>query len=180
MSPPKPASATRPANRWASRCSITTTTAGPICSSPTTRSPTSSIAICRTARFKEEGLPAGVAFGEDGVARGAMGVDAADYDRSGRQHLIVGNFSNQMLGLYHNEGNGLFVDEAPRSPYRPRQPAQPDLRPVLLRLRSGRLPRYFRRQRPYRRGDRPRSAEGSISRTPAAVSQCRAAANSKP
>jgi enediyne biosynthesis protein E4 len=67
-------------------------------------------------RFQEEGLPAGVAFGEDGVARGAMGVDAADYDRSGRQHLVVGNFSNQMLGLYHNEGNGLFVDEAPRSP----------------------------------------------------------------
>ncbi len=67
-------------------------------------------------RFQEEGLSAGVAFGEDGVARGAMGVDAADYDRSGRQHLLVGNFSNQMLGLYHNEGNGLFVDEAPRSP----------------------------------------------------------------
>ena len=66
-------------------------------------------------RFKEEGLAAGVAFGEDGVARGAMGVDAMDYDRSGRSHLIVGNFSNQMLGLYHNEGNGLFVDEAPRS-----------------------------------------------------------------
>jgi hypothetical protein len=27
----------------------------------------------------------------------------------------VGNFANQMMGLYHNEGNGLFVDEAPRS-----------------------------------------------------------------
>ncbi len=67
-------------------------------------------------RFQEDGLAAGVAFGEDGVARGAMGVDAADYDRSGRQALVVGNFSNQMLGLYHNEGNGLFVDEAPRSP----------------------------------------------------------------
>ena len=39
----------------------------------------------------------------------------ADYDRSGRPHLLVGNFSNQMLGLYHNEGNGLFVDEAPTS-----------------------------------------------------------------
>ncbi|MCU1261346.1 MAG: ASPIC/UnbV domain protein [Bryobacterales bacterium] len=65
--------------------------------------------------FTEEGVSAGVAFGEDGVARGAMGADAADYDRSGRQHLLVGNFSNQMLGLYHNEGNGLFVDEAPRS-----------------------------------------------------------------
>ncbi|MCC6291417.1 MAG: CRTAC1 family protein [Bryobacterales bacterium] len=69
----------------------------------------------RNGTFKEEGLAAGVAFGEDGVARGAMGVDAADYDRSGRPHLLVGNFSNQMLGLYHNEGNGLYVDEAPRS-----------------------------------------------------------------
>ena len=69
----------------------------------------------KNGKFKEEGLAAGVAFGEDGVARGAMGVDAADYDRSGRAHLLVGNFSNQMLGLYHNEGNGLFVDEAPRS-----------------------------------------------------------------
>ncbi len=29
--------------------------------------------------------------------------------------LIITNFANQMLSLYHNEGNGLFVDEAPRS-----------------------------------------------------------------
>jgi hypothetical protein len=44
-----------------------------------------------------------------------MGVAAADYDRSGYPSLIVTNFSNQMLGLYHNERNGLFVDEAPHS-----------------------------------------------------------------
>ena len=69
----------------------------------------------RDGTFKEDGLVAGVAFGEDGVARGAMGADSGDYDRSGRAHLLVGNFSNQMLGLYHNEGNGLFVDEAPSS-----------------------------------------------------------------
>jgi hypothetical protein len=69
----------------------------------------------KNGTFVEEGLQAGVAFGEDGVARGAMGVDAADYDRSGRQHLRVGNFSNEMLALYHNEGNGVFVDEAPAS-----------------------------------------------------------------
>jgi hypothetical protein len=69
----------------------------------------------RDGTFAEEGVAAGVAFGEDGVARGAMGVDAADYDRSGRPHLIVGNFTNQMLALYHNEGKNLFVDEAPRS-----------------------------------------------------------------
>lgn len=69
----------------------------------------------RNGTFQEEGMAAGVAFGEDGTARGAMGVDAGDYDRSGRVHLLVGNFANQMLGLYHNEGQGLFVDEAPRS-----------------------------------------------------------------
>jgi hypothetical protein len=69
----------------------------------------------RNGTFSENGMTAGVAYGEDGVAKGAMGVDWADYDRTGRAHLLVGNFSNQMLGLYHNEGNGLFVDEAPSS-----------------------------------------------------------------
>ena len=65
--------------------------------------------------FTEEGMQAGVAFGEDGVARGAMGVDAADYDHTGKPDLLVGNFANQMLALYHNEGKGFFVDEAPSS-----------------------------------------------------------------
>jgi hypothetical protein len=62
--------------------------------------------------FTEEGMQAGLAYGEDGVARGAMGADAADYDRSGRPHLLVGNFSKQMIALYHNDGTGLFADMA--------------------------------------------------------------------
>ncbi|MFY9562017.1 MAG: CRTAC1 family protein [Terriglobales bacterium] len=65
--------------------------------------------------FEERAVSAGIAFSEDGVARAGMGVDAADYDRSGHASLIITNFANQMLSLYHNEGNGLFVDEAPRS-----------------------------------------------------------------
>jgi hypothetical protein len=65
--------------------------------------------------FTERGVLSGVAFSEDGVARAGMGVDAADYDRSGYPSVLITNFSNQMLALYHNEGNGLFVDEAPRS-----------------------------------------------------------------
>lgn len=69
----------------------------------------------KNGTFTDVALSAGVAFGEDGVARGAMGADAADYDRSGRPALLVGNFSNQMLALYHNEGNGIFVDESPSS-----------------------------------------------------------------
>ena len=65
--------------------------------------------------FVDEGLRAGVALSENGAARANMGVDAADYDRSGRPHLVVGNFLNEMLGLYHNRNGTAFVDVAPRS-----------------------------------------------------------------
>jgi hypothetical protein len=60
-------------------------------------------------------MAAGVALNDAGVPRAGMGVDAADFDGSGRQSLVVGNFSNEMIALYRNEGNGLFVDEAPAS-----------------------------------------------------------------
>jgi len=65
--------------------------------------------------FEERGVAAGIGFSEDGVARAGMGVDAADYDRTGHPSVLISNFSNQMVSLYHNEGNGLFVDEAPQS-----------------------------------------------------------------
>ena len=65
--------------------------------------------------FEERGVAAGIGFSEDGVARAGMGTDAADYDRSGHPSVLISNFSNQMVSLYHNEGNGLFVDEAPQS-----------------------------------------------------------------
>jgi enediyne biosynthesis protein E4 len=65
--------------------------------------------------FADVAVMAGVAFNEAGVARAGMGTDAADYDASGRQSLIIGNFSNEMMALYSNEGNGLFIDEAPTS-----------------------------------------------------------------
>jgi hypothetical protein len=65
--------------------------------------------------FEERGVAAGIGFSEDGVARAGMGVDAADYDRSGHPSILISNFANQMVSLYHNEGNGLFVDEAPQS-----------------------------------------------------------------
>jgi hypothetical protein len=67
----------------------------------------------RNRKFTDVGTSAGVAFDEAGVARAGMGVDAADYDGSGRQSLVIGNFSNEMMALYTNEGNGLFIDQAP-------------------------------------------------------------------
>ncbi|MGQ0720689.1 MAG: FG-GAP repeat domain-containing protein, partial [Candidatus Eiseniibacteriota bacterium] len=65
--------------------------------------------------FVEQGVVGGVAFDEAGRARGAMGVDAADYDGSGHPSFVIGNFSNEMLALYHNEGAGFFIDAAPTS-----------------------------------------------------------------
>jgi hypothetical protein len=65
--------------------------------------------------FTDQGLAAGVAFSEAGTARAGMGVDAADYDGSGRQSIVIGNFTNESMALYHNDGSGLFTDEASRS-----------------------------------------------------------------
>jgi hypothetical protein len=62
--------------------------------------------------FTESALTAGVAYSDAGKARAGMGVDAADYDLAGRQGLIIGNFANESLALYHNDGQGLFSDRS--------------------------------------------------------------------
>ena len=66
-------------------------------------------------RFVDVGLRAGVSLSERGRARANMGVDAADYDRSGRPDILVGNFLHEMLGLYRDAGDGFYVDAAPRT-----------------------------------------------------------------
>jgi hypothetical protein len=65
--------------------------------------------------FEDVAVAAGIAFSDAGAARAGMGVDAADYDNSGRPSLIIGNFANQMMALYHNEGRGLFIDDAAKT-----------------------------------------------------------------
>jgi len=65
--------------------------------------------------FTEAGLTAGIAFSESGRVRAGMGVDAADFDGSGHQGLLIGNFTNESMALYRNDGSGLFTDEAPKS-----------------------------------------------------------------
>ncbi len=64
--------------------------------------------------FEEVGVETGMAYSESGVARSAMGIDSSDYLNQGPESLLVGNFSNQMLALYHNAG-GVFIDKAPSS-----------------------------------------------------------------
>ena len=63
--------------------------------------------------FTDVGVAAGLAYGEAGTARAGMGTDAADYDNSGWQSLVLGNFTNESMSLYHNDGSGLFTDQGP-------------------------------------------------------------------
>jgi len=60
--------------------------------------------------FMEVGIMSGVAFSETGMARAGMGMDVGDYENKGQFNLIVGNFTNEMIALFRNEGNGLFTD----------------------------------------------------------------------
>jgi enediyne biosynthesis protein E4 len=61
--------------------------------------------------FTDVAVQVGVAFSESGRVRAGMGVDAGDFDGSGWQSLVIGNFTNESMSLYRNDGSGLFVDE---------------------------------------------------------------------
>ena len=100
------------ANRSASRCWITTTMAGSIFSFPTTPNPTSSTTTITTELSPMSPCRRAWPYSEAGTVRAGMGTDAADYDNSGWQSLVIGNFTNEGMALYHNDGSGLFTDEA--------------------------------------------------------------------
>jgi hypothetical protein len=63
-------------------------------------------------KFEETGLPAGVAYSENGKPRSGMGVDAADFDGDGWQDLFVANIDQEFFSLYHNQKDLTFIDEA--------------------------------------------------------------------
>ena len=48
----------------------------------------------------------GVARDDRGTANGSMGLDAADYNRSGRASLFVTNYENELPALYKNDATG--------------------------------------------------------------------------
>jgi hypothetical protein len=65
--------------------------------------------------FTDVGVTVGVAFSDSGRVRAGMGADAADIDNSGFPSLVIGNFTNESMSLYKNDGSGLFTDDSPRS-----------------------------------------------------------------
>lgn len=67
----------------------------------------------RDGTFTEIAALAGIAYDNDGNARGAMGIDAAYFRNSNQLGIAIGNFSNEMTALYVSQGDSnQFVDEA--------------------------------------------------------------------
>jgi len=62
----------------------------------------------RAGRLQEKGLTAGCAVDDSGHYNGSMGVDAGDYDGTGRAAIWVTNFQGELHALYHNLGDELF------------------------------------------------------------------------
>ena len=62
--------------------------------------------------FTEQGIRSGVAFDQYGKARAGMGTDVGVVDSTGQPSIFVGNFSQEMVGIYAHTGNGLFMDRA--------------------------------------------------------------------
>jgi enediyne biosynthesis protein E4 len=57
-------------------------------------------------KFKDVAVEAGLAFSTEGKARAGMGVDVADFENSGKPGIVITNFDNEMIGLYHYMGQG--------------------------------------------------------------------------
>ena len=62
--------------------------------------------------FTEKGMLTGMAYGERGEARAGMGIDLGMVDSSGQPSIFIGNFSQEMIGVYRYNQNGWFQDRA--------------------------------------------------------------------
>ena len=78
----------------------------------------------RDGTFRNEGMLAGTALNQHGMAEASMGVDAGDFDNDGDEDLFMTHLMGQKNTLYVNDGNGWFEDRsletglsAPSLPY---------------------------------------------------------------
>ena len=129
------------------RRSISTTTAGSMSTSPTTRIRARSIATTATAPSPTSALRAGCAYSQDGKPQAGMGVAVGDYDRNGTMDIFKTNFAGDTSTLYANTGDGLLRGPHVRRRHRP-QHALARVGRRLPRPRQRRLARSVPRQRP--------------------------------
>jgi enediyne biosynthesis protein E4 len=66
-----------------------------------------------TGSFTDEGELMGLAYGRNGEATGAMGIDAGHFRNDDDLGFAIGNFANEMTSLYIAQGDPtLYTDEA--------------------------------------------------------------------
>jgi hypothetical protein len=60
--------------------------------------------------FTEVGVPAGIAFNDDGRALSSMGVDFRDIDNDGLPDIFITALANETYPVFRNLGKGFFLD----------------------------------------------------------------------
>ena len=65
--------------------------------------------------FTEQGVRSGLAFDARGIATAGMGIDAGYLDDSAEPTILVGNYSNQMIGVFRHAGEERFIDASASS-----------------------------------------------------------------
>ena len=65
--------------------------------------------------FSEVATRSGVALDPNGTPRAGMGIDSGVIDSTGETAIFVGNFSEETVGVWRHEENGLFTDRAAAS-----------------------------------------------------------------
>lgn len=66
-------------------------------------------------RFKEVALEMGIAVSEEGKAKAGMGIDIGDEQASGRESILITNFSGEQVTLYRMDRTGHYLDVAAQS-----------------------------------------------------------------
>ncbi len=66
----------------------------------------------RNGTFKELGAMSGLAYDSYGATRGAMGIDSGRFLNDDSIAVSIGNYANEMTGLYVQRDRLLFSDEA--------------------------------------------------------------------
>lgn len=69
----------------------------------------------KNGTFSQIAARVGIAMGPGKRARAGMGVDAGDFDGQNRDSLVIGNFDQENLGIYQNQG-GVFRDFSSNTP----------------------------------------------------------------
>jgi hypothetical protein len=61
--------------------------------------------------FTDIAEQAGVAYNEDGMEQGGMGIAVGDFDNDGWLDIFKTNFADDIPNLYHNNRDGTFTDQ---------------------------------------------------------------------